>query len=311
MASAPPPRYLIALILLAFPVAMLPAARRWNATGHKTVTRVAWDNMSEHARAGAVALLRHGPPLADLASLAPDGGTLEEVDRGLFVESATWPDLVRTPGSAFHGYHHALWHFDDTFWKKSGGVIVAVDGLGPADTNAVERLTALKAVLLDPSAADTTRAVALAWVIHLVGDIHQPLHMSARVTAALPAGDRGGNSFKLKGTPNNLHSYWDGILDISTPKAAGEDVDEYIDRLASGVEQALPRSTVGDAMLHGSFEDWGGESLTLAQQKAYPTTLKSKQKPSPAYKAATNKIAEKRVALAGYRLAELLNGIFP
>ena len=63
------------------------------------------------------------------------------------------------------------------------------------------------------NAADTTKAVALAWLLHLVGDIHQPLHCSSRVTPdeALPRGDAGGNTFRLDDN-RNLHGYWDRIL---------------------------------------------------------------------------------------------------
>jgi hypothetical protein len=309
------------LILFALPTGVLPVrptlvpapavVRRWDSTGHKTVARIAWDNMSAQARAGAVALLRHGPPLAGLGSLAPASGTPEQVDRGLFVETATWPDMIRDTAAAFHVYHHGNWHFTDFFWKKVGGAVVPLESMGPADTNAIERLNALTAVLRDPSVADSTRAVALAWILHLVGDIHQPLHMSSRVTTALPNGDVGGNSFKLLGKPNKLHAYWDDILDLSTPQSAGEGSAHYVDRLATKVEHTLPHATVSAATLHSQFDDWGAESLALAQQKVYPTTLKVNRKPSAAYRISTDKVAEKRVALAGYRLAELLNGVFP
>src|SRR5690242_1251158 len=123
----------LALLAFALPLSVYPAARRWDGTGHKTVARIAWDHMTANARAGAMGLLRNGPPLADFESLAPDAGTPDEIDRGLFVETATWPDLVRTPGSTWHGYSHPDWHFNDFFWKKkSGSQIVLVDSLGSA-----------------------------------------------------------------------------------------------------------------------------------------------------------------------------------
>jgi len=158
--------------------------------------------------------------------------------------------------------------------------------------------------------AATTRAVALASTLHPVGDVHQPLHLSSRATAARPNGDRGGNEFRLAaGPPNELHALWDGILTISVPQN-GEPERTYVDRLAALVEQHVPLSSVPASDLTSGFDAWGRESLALAQHDVYPPALRESEKPGDAYLGEAARIAERRIALAGYRLAALLNDAF-
>ena len=81
---------------------------------------------------------------------------------------------------------------------------------------------------------------ALSWLIHLIGDIHQPLHCVTHITSQHPApeGDRGGNSFKLKGTPNNLHSVWDSSVsfqhNLDDSALASSIIQEHSRQLLAG-----------------------------------------------------------------------------
>jgi hypothetical protein len=85
-------------------------------------------------------------------------------------------------------------------------------------TNAVEALKFERNILNDKDADPAERAKALCWVLHLVGDLHQPLHCVSLYDADFPDGDRGGNEIKLAGAKGsgsrgaNLHGLWDGIL---------------------------------------------------------------------------------------------------
>ncbi|MGR6783121.1 S1/P1 nuclease, partial [Aeromonas veronii] len=63
-------------------------------------------------------------------------------------------------------------------------------------------------------ANDDTKSYDLVWLVHIVGDVHQPLHSAGRVSASDTEGDAGGNKVKLfceRGGPDNLHSFWDGL----------------------------------------------------------------------------------------------------
>src|SRR5207253_3232651 len=122
-----------------------------------------------------------------------------------------------------------------------------------------ESIVALGATLADSSAADTTRAVALAWVVHLVGDIHQPLHSSSRVTPAepLPKGDEGGNTFHLDDN-RNLHAYWDRILDEAVAPEPGEDSIAYASRIARQIDRVEGTPAAGTDVL-----GWAHEALRL------------------------------------------------
>jgi hypothetical protein len=281
-------------------------SRRWNATGHEVIAAIAWNHLTPVARAKAVALLRDGPPQAHLDDLEPTSGMPDERARQLFVAASTWSDLIRNRSIAQHAYDRPTWHYADSFWKEKDGKVEPLPEMGPDAENAVERINALRAVLA-AQGADSSRAIALAWIEHLVGDIHQPLHASSRVTPDLPKGDRGGNDFRLGGNPNSLHAYWDDILDLV--EAPGGDRAAGVDAWANLIEQRDPMSSFTSAERGAGVELWAKESVELSQRVVYPPTLAEHAVPGADYKKTTDAVAEKRIALAGYRLAELLNKV--
>ncbi len=280
----------------------LPASALWDPAGHRTVAAIAWGHMTPHARARAVELLLHGPALANFASLRPADGSEAARDRALFLNAATWADLVRNRNQPWHVYHHATWHYADFYWDAENGQPHDIPHTGPDSLNAAERIVALGVTLADSSAADTTRAVALAWVLHLVGDIHQPLHSSSRVTPAepLPKGDEGGNTFHLDDN-RNLHAYWDRILDAAIAPEPGEDSIAYASRIARQIDRVVGTPAAGTDAL-----SWAHEGLRLAQTVVYAGVSRGSA-PSGAYQAEAFKVSEGQIALAGYRLAALLN----
>jgi hypothetical protein len=266
------------------------------------VAEIAWEHLTPAARTRAIALLDHGPPRARLASLRPAVGMPAERDRALFLNAATWPDLVRNHDQDWNVYNRPTWHYADSYWSFSKGEIF--DLSGPEAVNAVERIIALRTQLADPGAADTTKAVALAWLLHLVGDIHQPLHCSSRVTALEPSpdGDKGGNKYSLNGS-SNLHRYWDGILELAARAVAGEDSIAYATRSAGRIVQEHPETqdtAVSDPRA------WQRDGLRLAQTVVY-RGLNRGEAPPADYQARALRISEQQMALAGYRLAALLN----
>jgi len=152
------------------------------------------------------------------------------------------------------------------------------------------------------------KADAVSWLIHLFGDLHQPLHCVTHITSAHPAplGDRGGNSFKLKGTPNNLHSLWDSSVSVL------RNISE--EELATEIFQQQTRASLHAELQVTDTEKWARSSFALAKASAYgPLTENPSKPPKPtkAYLIKMESIGQKQAALAGYRLADRLIQLFP
>ena len=179
--------------------------------------------------------------------------------------------------------------------------------------NVIERLEYFKTRLREPSVPASQRAIEFAWVLHLVGDIHQPLHCSGRVTAEAPDGDRGGNFFELallkepnpKKKRQTLHAYWDGMIDKAFRRRAGETYSAYLQRAATLIVARYPRPLLEGQLKPGQIEVWARESV-VAAQAAYPATLQHKKEPAPDYRLMGIQTSRERVALGGYRLALML-----
>jgi hypothetical protein len=167
----------------------------------------------------------------------------------------------------------------------------------------------------DPNAKDADKAVAIAWFLHLSGDIHQPLHNSARVTDKEPKGDQGGNLFLLtpESTPRdkqlNLHTYWDGIPARAVPLKTGQSVDDYLETLGNKMTKKHPFSEFANSLFVGQYRKWHEEGLALATSIVY-TDLNRFEMPSAKYQKTAFATAERQIPLAGYRIAETLNSIF-
>ena len=302
--------WMILLVAVGLTSAARPALA-WDAFGHEVIARIAWEHMRPETRAKAVALLEAAPPDADLASLLPrDGRPLAERERELFERAATWPDIVRDEAfpARHEKYHHSTWHYTNFYWElDQNGRPRDVDRLHPEDVNIVERLHALERSAADPSRDTSLRAIDLAWLLHLGGDIHQPLHNSARVTASEPEGDRGGNLFLLKGD-ETLHWYWDSVLSKTFRRHLFESEEERVGRVARAVQQHYPRSTFADRLEPGRYEEWSREGFATSKSAVYKGVERGKE-PSRSYRTTAFEIAEPAVALAGYRLAELLERV--
>lgn len=314
-------KILACIVILAF-LAVPQSSYGWNATGHKMVAAIAWDNLDPTVQQKIVALLLQAPSDSCLRALFPhDGRPLAERQRQFFIEAATWPDLIRPRDNNDHRpctkYHERDWHFVDHFWSGTSGdpndPPQDNDDIPIADVNAAERLLLFRNLVVSnlPNLKPKDRAMMLAWILHLVGDVHQPLHTSGRVTT-FPnesEGDAGGNLFKLT-HDLSLHSYWDKIIDRHSPKPANESPGHYIDRLSRKLENDFPMSSFDTTLQPGNINAWVLESFQKAKDDAYPATLKRNQLPKPAYEKNTFDVSRQSIAVSGYRLAKLLNQIF-
>lgn len=288
------------LIILAVGILCCGPLCGWSAVGHRVVAQLAWEQLDPATRDRLDAILQQMPADAGLAEMSV-GADPAERPRKRFLDASVWSDVVRD--EAFpdrrQRYHRGRWHYINHFWDQpADGPARLRRDRQPPDENIVSSLATLRSTLADESAPAAERAVALAWILHLVGDIHQPLHTTARITATEPEGDRGGNLFQLR-KRNNLHRYWDGILRLEYPRAA-------IEEIADEIGAKHPRPSLAEDLAEGQPSSWAEEGLAITMEQVYPADLKRGQKPNRAYRRQAIETAERRIAIAGQRLADYL-----
>jgi hypothetical protein len=197
-------RFVICLLVL---LALPSASRAWGTNGHAMVADIAMDVLSDPKTGSpsTVAALQKLLPYAHKV----DTGTLPV---STIADIASAPDSWRATGHP----ETTQWHFVDiplkeTAYDEARDCHFSDDGQSHVDaTNCiVAKLPAFVAILADKSKTDDERGFALAFVVHLVGDLHQPLH-------AEDDHDKGGNDVKFTwrggATQTNLHTVWDSTL---------------------------------------------------------------------------------------------------
>ncbi|HSU53063.1 MAG TPA: S1/P1 nuclease, partial [Candidatus Dormibacteraeota bacterium] len=146
----------------------------------------------------------------------------------------------------------------------------------------------------------------LSWLIHLVGDIHQPLHTVSWFGGQFTEGDKGGNIFFVKPASRgiNLHSLWDGLLGTSGKPQAH--VNYAIQILAEH-----SRKSLGEIEEHKTPNKWSLEGRSIAIDRAYlrgelkgGTSSDTARALPDGYTKAAKTVAEKQGALAAYRLGD-------
>jgi nuclease S1 len=265
-----------------------PPVRAWGPQGHRTVGAIADRLLTPAAHAAVAQLLAQ-----DLDKFGNLSGrsTLESV--------SVWSDEIRgTPAS------HARWHYDDL---PVCGAVRAPLHCRDNECNTAQ-LRRLTGVLADARVPARERGEALKWVVHLLGDIHQPLH-------AADNSDHGGNDVQvaLLGVRTrgrvSLHGAWDGeLVQLALNTRNHQRPPAEIAALAAEARELNGR------LGQGSAESWALESNALARRVAYAfpgfacnhvpddiVTLDG------AYQARAVPVVRERLLLAGARLATLLN----
>lgn len=291
----------------------------WDEVGHKLTTYIAWERMTPQVREKVSKLLREAPEDSDLSMLYPQDSrsdSARQLDH--FMLASTWADIVRERNFPvrYKKYHQTNWHYYDSFWSMENGQLKIIEKPVEELGKAVPKLFEFEKTLQNPSASEADKAIALAWVLHLIGDLHQPLHCSARVTPEEPNGDQGANLFLLtpKDTPRNqqenLHWFWDSIVKRNILRKNDEPDPLYLSKIAKGFIKKYPFAKMQNRLRLGKFDDWHKEGLQIATSQVFPFTLKRFETPTESYKKLAFKISEEQIALAGYRIGEMLNQIF-
>jgi hypothetical protein len=279
----------------------------WNATGHRIIAAIAYERLNPGTRARVDLLLKHHPDYATLLTRdsPPDP---EARARAAFLAASVWPDHIKgdrrfyddtrkdaTPTPLLPGFpdmaRHTNWHYYD--------IPYAPDGAQTEKQPPPNALSELRRLLRETGTSPRD-AYDLPWLIHLAGDVHQPLHCTSRFLKSQPKGDAGGNGV-IVAPGGNLHFFWDS--------AAGSDgSDAYITRFAAEVthEYPVPRRLSKDP------KKWIEEGFEIDKREVYSFGLESGSREHPielsqAYQANAKRQARERIALAGYRLAAVLN----
>src|SRR5438874_11363068 len=313
-------RFFVLACMLAASSCFARSARAWGCTGHQAVALIAEKHLTREARQLVDKLLGENPIEPKLKRGC--GNTTPD----FMVDASTWPDDVRNER------HNGPWHYIDIPRGKHKGSIEEYCGADGCVTRAIEEQ---RSILKDKSADPVKRAEAIRYLIHFVGDMHQPLH-------AINNGDNGGNCVPVKYLHHepllnllhseredyspNLHQVWDTEIverdmEVSNPFRYADELDEkFHTEIAS-------REAAG---IH--VDNWAWESHERAETAVYDAfpekitvepdmKLKSCAEDNhmgkrmfdkhlaigEAYQASAAKAVQIGLAEAGVRLAMILN----
>ncbi|RVQ65995.1 S1/P1 Nuclease [Croceicoccus ponticola] len=248
-------------------VAMTAPAHAWGPSGHRVVGQIAADNVS-------------GRTAAEIALILDDGETL--------AEASTWPDEQRSDPAAFWQKEAGAYHYvtlpDGKSYAEAGT---------PPQGDAISALARFTKVLKDDKASREDKALALRFVVHIVGDLHQPLHNGS-------GKDRGGNEFQVTyfGRSTNLHTVWDRELVASS--------DYSFSELAALLESRLTDKQK-IAWWNADPLMWVGESVVI-RDTIYPPA--DNRELGYEYVWKNWPIIEQRLTQGGIRLAAYLDATF-
>jgi len=269
---------LTALLVLVWPASQAPVSA-WGAQGHRVVARIAWALMNATSRDRAAALL---------------DGRLEA-----FMGASTWADEIRSERPETYNWHFVNIPFAETHYDAARDCPATDRG-----DCVIAAIARARAELAAASLPQVRRGEALKFLVHFVGDVHQPLH-------TIDHHDRGGNDVRLaalrgdEGRATNLHAAWDtGLINLSAETEAAR-----ADRLL-GVLKARP----SEAQLNVVSWAEQGHDLAVRVVYRYPGFSPAGPPADPvvldeAYRARAADTIDAQLALAGSRLAALLNAV--
>jgi len=254
------------------------AAFSWNAMGHRLIAQIAYDQLT---------------PQSKRTYNRYNRAVNKVYGRQSFVNAAVWLDMIRYQKNESY---NAL-HYINLYFSEDGTPIPRTPIV-----NAVSGIEQSIHTLNQPHASDVQKGLALRILLHVVGDIHQPMHATSRVSQRYPDGDRGGHYVELGKNPiaKNLHGYWDngaGYL-IRQRKQSRK---QSIKKMAAQLENEYPCNT---AAMTVNPSSWAKESHELGVD-AYKRLFHAI--PHAYYQYSSINIVKKRIALAGCRLGFLLN----
>ena len=303
----------------------------WHEPGHHIIALLAYDLLNKEERQQLQAILRDHPRFKE--DFAPATGpsdqkdpkplTPEENERWLFGRAGYWPDVARSQPD----YNRPTWHYqlgatlmigDPKDVPKNPGPAPADATLETQELHIAQAVEVCRSVLRDKTRSTSDRAIAVCWLVHLVGDAHQPCHAgSLYVAGAFPEGDRGANSIPTMQS-KNLHALWDGLLGsqydagdirrrcgVIRGDASRWEAAETAAKMANGLN---PLTWLSESAEAGRSHVYTPEVLqpVEAVSRGLTTKVATIELPDD-YLTAAGDIARQRAAFAGHRLALILS----
>ena len=293
----------------------LSHAAAWGDLEHMMAAAIAYDRLTPEVRDKVTSLVRLNPRYATWVIDVPE----QEKARIAFLRASRWPDDIKSdPAYRQDGRNngnrplgrkaarnigytdklmHKYWHFIDLPFSPDSTKLA-----DPLIPNAKTQIALLRATLKSSTSTIYLKSYDLVWLIHLVADVHQPLHAVSRFDRAHVKGDDGGNGVLVCRAPcqkqEKLHAFWDHVLGVGTDTA-----------VASEKAKQLP---VADPELASISDEsaWIRESFEVAQTHVYAPPIAVGAGPyelTDEYLEAAQDLAAQRIALAGARLANLIN----
>ena len=319
---------LFTLTLFLIPVSIFG----WNDTGHRVIASIAYDRLSPSAKHEVDQLT---------AKMFPYGNGYHR-----FLKAATWPDDIRQADFIlFNSWHFINYPYSDQAAPTSSAsqtniIDVLQQSIQLLTTQAHNNpknlyLKTLMLSLLIHMSADAhqplhcinrfssipvgfqeagearAKSSSGAYIKYVSSEISTQQSQNLKGDGYIfPEGDKGGNLYTIQGEKApDLHAFWDQGLGIFNHSHMNYRLyDQWVSHLANFFSKKYPPAAFKDQLRDLNPEDWTRESYRLAIDVAYQTPFN--QKPSPEYIKQSKKIVGQQCALAGYRLAALLNKIF-
>lgn len=275
----------------------------WSGAGHMVIAAEAFRELTPELKTKVTMILKAHPNYRKWEESYAKAASEIDHDTFIFMRASTWPDEIRRGAGGEKQYDHPHWHYID--YPLTPPNFPMEPAPSPSD-DVLYGVKQCETKLSDPNTSAVERAVYLSYLIHLVGDMHQPLHCCSLVNETYPKGDKGGNDFYITAGAKGikLHALWDGLLGTRTHPQTQLN---YAIRLVL----EYPRKNLVELKKDETPKSWSLEGRQLAIDNAY---LKGELKGStmaenaPAlpegYTKEAKMVAEKQAALAGYRLAD-------
>jgi hypothetical protein len=305
-------RFGISAVVIALLAVFVQSAAAWNRQGHMVSGAIAYDTLKKDnpkKLEKVLALLKAHPHYATMWAKQLERVEEENRDQVLFMLAARWADDIRDEPD----YNKPTWHYIDIPYIPPGQP-EGVQSAEPPEPN-IQTAFRQNVDTLQKSKDDAEKAVALTWIFHLMGDVHQPLHSTAIFTTEFlpPKGDAGGTKGYIRAEadrdPITLHKFWDDLV-IGSERIT--DVRNRNIELRTNFPRAQLDKTP-KAVVATDFPKWINESFEIAKKDVYkqgkviggPTRDKAVLLPED-YAKQNQPVAQRRVTLAGYRLADIL-----
>src|SRR5262245_20040914 len=190
-------------------MAVSRTAGAWNIPGHMLSGAIAYQVLQQEnppTIEKVKAVLKKHPWHANQWQTRLRDTPVADRDMVLFMQAARWADDIRTNAKQ---QHRALWHYINWPFKPDGQP-VSVQTREPESVNILTAMAENQRIVANDNDPGR-KAIALAWLFHLVGDTHQPLHTAQLFTVDYPKGDRGGNEICIRVSeadqPIDLHRF--------------------------------------------------------------------------------------------------------